>query len=179
MPTHRPAHPSDPALRRWLYAPHSLTARLRQHGPVLVRVQRQGRMPLLHAEQRDLRTRHGYVREVVLFLRGRPAVWARSATTHRAVQGPWKAMRGLGTRPLAELLFSGAPLPRDPLQARRAPRRGRLDQSIRRQWQALQDGQLPAAQPRWARSSVFWRRGAPLRVMEVFSPWIAGLPPTA
>jgi chorismate-pyruvate lyase len=31
--------------------------------------------------------------------------------------------------------------------------------------------------PRWARSSVFWRHGHPLRVMEAFSPWVAALKP--
>jgi chorismate-pyruvate lyase len=29
--------------------------------------------------------------------------------------------------------------------------------------------------PRWARSSVFWRHGHPLRVMEAFSPWVSTL----
>lgn len=179
MPLQRPFHPSTPAIRRWLRADGSLTARLRNHGTVQVRVLRQGRLPLLPAEQRDLHARHGYAREVVLMLQGQPAVWARSATGGRAIQGPWKALRGLGARPLAELLFGGATLARDPLQAARAPRRSPLDQRIRRQWLQTTGTSLAAAPPRWSRSSVFWRGQAPLRVMEAFAPWISALDPDA
>ncbi len=179
MQQQQAAYPSAPALRRWLRAEQSLTARLRRHGPVQVQVLRQGHLPLRRAEQRDLQARSGYVREVILHLQGRPAVWARSATTARAVQGPWKALRGLGARPLAELLFAGAPLRRAPLQAARAPRQGALDRAIQRQWQHRAAAPQPAALPRWARSSVFWRHGAALRVMEVFAPWVAQLHPGA
>ena len=175
----RPSHPSAPSLNRWLRATGSLTARLRQHGTVQVRVQRQGRLPLLRCEQQALQTRCGYVREVVLLVQGRPAVWARSATRNNAIQGPWKALRGLGARPLAELLFVGVALAREPLQARRMPRRSPLDQRIRQQWQRITIGSLPAPLPRWSRSSVFWRAGAPLRVLEVFSPWVSALNPDA
>ena len=189
------ARPSDPHMRHWLQADGSLTSRLRVYGTVEVRVQQQGGRALWAEERADLQVSGGYVREVVLLLNGRPAAWARSATTQAAIQGPWSALRGLGTRPLAELLFAGRHVERAPLQAQHLARCGLQANHIQRQWQALVEhspqAALPqsglcaaappsllyAAAPRWARSSVFWRHGHPLRVMEAFSPWVAALKP--
>jgi chorismate--pyruvate lyase len=166
------AFPSDPHLRLWLQAEGSLTSRLRAHGTVRVQVQHQGVMPLWQQEQRDLRAPGGYVREVVLLLNEKPVVWARSATPLQAIAGPWRAMRGLGARPLAELLFAGRQVARAPLLAQHLPRCGLQSHHIQGQWQALESQHADAALPRWARSSVFWRQGQPLRVMEAFSPWV-------
>jgi chorismate--pyruvate lyase len=149
---------------------------LRKHGLVEVRVQQQGPCALWAPERADLEAQSGYVREVVLLLNGRPVVWARSATTLRAIQGPWSALRGLGARPLAELLFSGRHVQRAPLQAWRFLRGSPQESHIRRQWLALEAQTVAAAMPRWARSSVFWQGGHPLRVMEAFSPWVSALP---
>ena len=169
------ALPSDPGLRWWLQADGSLTSRLRAHGTVEVQVQQQGPCALWAPEQADLQVLCGYVREVVLLLNGRPAVWARSSTTHRAIQGPWRAMRGLGSRPLAELLFAERHVEREPLQAHHLVRCSLPVRHIQCQWQALAQPTADAALPRWARSSVFWRQGHPLRVMEAFSPWVSTL----
>ena len=167
--------PSDPGLQSWLRAPGSLTARLRQHGRVEVQVQRQGRMALWVPEQQDLQQRSGYVREVVLLLNGRPVVWARSATSLAAIRGPWRAMQGLGTRPLAELLFAARPVARAPLRQQYLPPSGVMQSHIRRQWQQLQQRTAADGIPLWARSSVFWHRCQALRVMEAFSPWVCTL----
>jgi chorismate--pyruvate lyase len=164
--------PADPALRHWLQAEGSLTARLRRFGHVQVLVQQQAAMPLWPLERVDLKQRSGYVREVVLLLNGRPAVWARSATSLTAIEGPWHAMRGLGTRPLAELLFATRHVQRAPLQMHHLPKRGVMHNHIGRQWSVLEQEHLGAAMPQWARSSVFWRKGQGLRVMEAFSPWV-------
>ena len=186
------ARPPDRHMRHWLQADGSLTSRLRVYGTVEVQVQQQGRRALWTEERADLQVSGGYVREVVLLLNGRPAVWARSATTQAAIQGPWSALRGLGTRPLAELLFAGRHVERAPLQAQHLARCGLQASHIQGQWQVLQvlqensaqeaappqpHSSLYAAVPRWARSSVFWRHGHPLRVMEAFSPWVAALKP--
>lgn len=163
----RDPHPADPALHAWLTAPGSLTARLRAHGQVEVQVQRQGSQRLWPLERRDLACRSGHVREVVLVLDGVPVVWARSATSHRALQGAWKALTGLGTRPLAELLFQRRHVCREPLRIQRLDRHGLAEHRLRA---------IPAlARPLWARSSVFWHRGQALRVMESFAPWVASL----
>ncbi|MES2091479.1 MAG: chorismate lyase [Pseudomonadota bacterium] len=162
-------------MRAWLRAPGSLTARLRAHGLVEIQVQHQGSQALWAPEQHDLHCLSGHVREVVLLLDGMPVVWARSATSHRALKGPWKALTGLGNRPLAELLFLGRHVCREPLQTHHVPRHGRIEQRLHAAWQQLHPDQPDAATPRWARSSVFWRDGQPLRVMEAFAPWITRL----
>lgn len=177
LPSHRAArhkglrseaHPASPALLAWLTAPGSLTARLRAHGQVQVQVQRQGSQRLWPEERRDLRCRSGHVREVVLLLNGRPVVWARSATSHQALQGSWKALTGLGTRPLAELLFQHRHVDREPLRVEKLIPHGRAASRLRAAWP-------DAHHPLWARSSVFHQHGQALRVMESFAPWIARL----
>jgi chorismate--pyruvate lyase len=169
--------PSDPRLRVWLQAEGSLTSRLRRHGQVQLLVQAQGVQALWAPERSALQQRAGYVREVVLLLNGRPAVWARSVTTLNAIKGPWRAMQGLGTRPLAELLFAARYVEREPLQAMQLPKCGPLQRHMGRQWLQLPQHTAPSGIPRWARSSVFWHDGHPLRVMEAFSPWVRELSP--
>lgn len=168
--------PADPILCAWLQAEGSLTARLRRFGHVEVRLQAQAAMALWPLEQADLQQKCGYVREVVLLLDGRPAVWARSATSQTAVQGPWRALQGLGTRPLAELLFTKRPVQRAPLQLHHLQKHGPMQSHMRRQWLQLAAGAQSAELPHWARSSVFWHKGHGLRVMEAFAPWIGSLP---
>lgn len=167
--------PADPTLQHWLQAQGSLTARLRCFGQVQVLVQQQATMALWPLERADLQQRCGYVREVVLLVDGRPAVWARSATSLAAIKGPWRAMRGLGTRPLAELLFSRLQVQRGPLNMHPLPKRGEMHNQMRRQWLGVDPSDEPAGLPQWARSSVFWRNGQGLRVMEAFSPWVGAL----
>ena len=162
------------SLRRWLQAPGSLTARLRAHGAVTLQVTRQGRQTLWPQEREALGTSEGHVREVVLLIDGRPAVWARSVTPLSAVKGPWQAMKGLGTRPLAELLFTRRHVQRDPLVGERLPRHSAERQHIVREWQRLGMA-VSGPAPVWCRRSVFWRRGQPLQVMESFAPWVTPL----
>ncbi|UCU93429.1 chorismate--pyruvate lyase family protein [Hydrogenophaga taeniospiralis] len=116
------ARSADPSINAWLFAGGSLTARLRAHGGVEVVVVRQGVSGLWMTEQHDLNCRCGYAREVVLLLNGRVAVWARSVTSLLAFHGAWKSLAGLGTRPLAELLFQGRVLDRDALVPHRLAR---------------------------------------------------------
>lgn len=158
-------------LRHWLQAPGSLTARLRQHGPVTVQVLRQGRQTLWPQEQMALRQTQGHVREVLLLVDGRVAVWARSSTPLRAVKGPWRAIKGLGSRPLAELLFERKHVQRDALIAQHIAKTSPQCRHLQGQW--------PAGEPvpRWARRSVFRHQGQPLQVMEAFAPWVGTCSP--
>lgn len=170
---HWPVTPVDPALMAWLTAHGSLTARLMAHGPVTVKRCRQGTARFTAPERKALGADAGHVREVVLSVAGQPAVWARSATRARGLKGPWKAVRGLGTRPLAELLFSHARVLRGPL-VQHAWRQGCPEQ----QRACRNLAALGARQgPRWARASVFSHQGQPLRVMEAFLPHVAGWRP--
>lgn len=166
----------------WLTAPGSLTARLRRHGAVRVQVISQGTRRLWAHERATLGAAHGHVREVVLWLDARPAVWARSATRLADVRGPWRAVRGLGNRPLAEVLFNTPGICRDPLRTHRWPMAGPEHGRCRRQWAALpmRDGHAFAEldpTPVWGRSSVFRHRGAPLLVTECFAAALSRLSP--
>jgi chorismate lyase len=162
-----PIRPARPAMKRWLQATGSLTARLRSHGQVRVQVISQGTQRLTPLERRTLGQASGHVREVLLWVDDQAAVWARSVTSQRALRGPWKALKGLGTRPLAELLFNHQRVQRGPLH--RHPWRARGPEHVHasRCWPRGQ----PRA-PRWARASVFKHHGQALRVMESFSPHV-------
>lgn len=182
--------PVSPLLRQWLSAPGSLTARLRLHGRVRVEVLDQGRRWLWPQERRALGCGVGHVREVVLRIDERPAVWARSSVPVRAVKGPWQAIRGLGTRPLAELLFSHRAVRRGPLRALRLTAHGPAGSHMARQWarlhpaaDAVAAGDISASPsssrssllgpaPCWARHSLFLHHGQPLQVLEAFAPWV-------
>jgi len=163
-------------LQPWLRAPGSLTARLRQHGPVSVAVLFQGHARLWPQERQALRSVTGHVREVVLRVDGCPAVWARSCTPLRAVKGPWRAIKGLGTRPLAELLFAQRQVRREPLLAERLPRHGPAWTHLARQWARLPEAGDAAGAPCWSRRSVFRHRGHPLQVLEAFAAWVGNWP---
>lgn len=127
----------------------------------------------------------GHVREVVLRIDERPAVWARSSVPVRAVKGPWRAIRGLGTRPLAELLFTHRAVRRGPLQALRFSPHSPASAHVARQWGRLGMAELPGTEgaltapagtgPHWARHSLFHHHGQPLQVLEAFAPWVASV----
>lgn len=167
-------------LRPWVLAPGSLSRRLAALGQGFeVQVLRQGLARLQAAERAALGARGpSLVREVLLHVGGEPVVWARSAVLLRATRGPWKALKGLGTRPLAHLLYGDPRIQRSALCPLRLPLVGPTRRGLARSWR--QAGHvLPPAGLQWSRSSVFTRGGAALRVMEVFAPALAGQSPGA
>lgn len=165
-------------VRPWLGASGSLSARLAQQGTTFtVRVLNQGMQHLHSDEARALGLpgrRPGYVREVVLSVDGMPVVFARSITAHVHSVGPWRAIRGLGTRPLADLLFKRMGIERAPLEFAGLSPASRLARDVQTAWRAS-TGEPVAAGALPVRRSVFTRYGAPLLVMEVFAsaqqPW--------
>ena len=167
------------SLRDWLRAPGSLSRRLALLGQRFeVQVLRQGVMPLRQQERLALGLpRHGctWVREVILRVDGQPLVWARSSLHQSALAGPWRALKGLGSRPLADLLYADPRVQRSELSPRRLARHGHTRRAMQRQWLAAV-GTLPSPQMLWSRHSVFSRhgvKGAQLRVMELFAPELA------
>ncbi len=159
-------------LRRWLQASGSLSARLAATGETFnVQVLTQGRQPLTPDESRALGLggrRMGYAREVLLRVDGRALVFARSVTAHADSLGAWRAVRGLGSRPLADVLFRRSGILRAPLAYAQVQRQSRLQRHVASSWlaatgTALDHPALPA------RRSVFTRQGAALLVMEVFA----------
>ena len=156
----------------WLNATGSLTARLRGLGDVSVKRLRQQALPLWPLERALLGMPHGHVREVLLIVSGEPAVWARSITSGRAVKGAWRALKGLGNRPLAELLFTDRSVRRAPLDAARLHRRGPGARLRARAWLATHSDAHDRELPQWMRWSLFERRGQRLLVQEAFAPWV-------
>lgn len=165
------------SLRDWLRAPGSLSRRLARLGQRFeVQVLRQGVTPFRALERAALGLPPRgltVVREVILRVDGEPLVWARSAVHQRATTGPWRALKGLGTRPLAHLLYDNPLISRSELQPRRLSRCGHTRRHAERQWQVA-TGTPMSPQMLWSRNSVFSRSGAQLRVMELFAPELAG-----
>jgi chorismate--pyruvate lyase len=174
-------HPM-PASRRmgaWLQIDGSLSARIAAvSGRLTVRVLRQGAVRLQPAEAALLGCPAGaaaHGREVILLADGAPVVYARSVLQAVHARGTWKAIRGLGNRALADLLF-GLPAARrsDFAFARFAPG-SVIAATVHRRWHDA-TGTDWGRREVWARCSVFTRRGAPLLVTECFAPAITGLP---
>jgi len=160
-------------LRHWLTARGSLSERIRGRCGAEFRV-----LPL--SQQRGLawpdeRNALGLagndmplVREVLLFCGTTPVVFARSLAAACHLDGPWRSLRGLGSRPLATMLFA------DPRIARGAIEYCRLDarNPLHRRAEAAV-AELP--RELWARRSVFRRECTPLLVTEVFLPGVLTL----
>jgi len=164
------------ALRRWLQAPGSLSARLAATGPRFsVQVLGQGRSPLTADEARALghpAQRVGYRREVLLRVDGAPRVLARSVTALTDSHGAWRAVRGLGTRPLADVLFKRLGIARAQLSYAKLTPASAPQRAARKQWSRATGAPLPQrALP--ARRSAFRRGAKSLLVTEIFvaSDW--------
>jgi chorismate--pyruvate lyase len=131
----------------------------------------------LHAQGK----RRVHARDVLLELNGQAVVFARSVTPACAVRGPWRALLGLGARPLAELLYNQGGIRRTALHTQRLTPHSTWHRYIQRQLRlhacAQGNGIQNFTQARviWARHSVFYKQGQPLRVMEAFAPGLAGL----
>jgi chorismate--pyruvate lyase len=160
--------PVDRALRAWLESSGSLSGRLaRAFGRFEVQVLKQGCAPA-RSDERAVLKRAGrfrlsvprcHVREVVLWGDGQPLVYARSVLPAVQSRLTWRAVRGLGTRPLADLLFG--------LRAAHCTRLGSACTSPMRA-RRLRERLGWARAPLWHRRSVFTRRGMPLLVTEWF-----------
>lgn len=158
-----PAPALSPLRQAWLRRPGALTAGLRRLGDVRLTVRREAVEALTPGWAAEAGLPAGtpvWWREILMTVDGVPAVQACSFTPLRASLGVWKAMRGLGQRPLADILY------RDPRIARGGFRFGRL--RARRADGTWTDA--AAGEPILARHSVFTRLGQPLLVAEYFLP---------
>jgi chorismate--pyruvate lyase len=168
----RLAPPHADPWRPWLTWRGSLTWRIVAHSRTfrVQRIQQRLRIPN-EDEYRALgRPTHkrALVREVILHADGRPVVLAHSVAARRDLFGVWRSLRGLGTRPLAEMLFDDPLVERKPLEFARVDFRHPLWRRARKVF----GRELPAL---WARRSLFTKRGRPLMVTEVFLPEILEL----
>ncbi len=112
--------------------------------------------------------RRALVREVVLHAGGRPVVLAHSIAAWRDLSGAWRGLRGLGSRPLAEALFTDPLVTRGPLEFARIDSRHPLGRRARQVF----GRELPVLR---ARRSRFLKHGRPLLVTEVFLPELLAL----
>ncbi len=169
----RPAH-SAAKSRAWLIDRGSLTARIQARCPAFkVKVVFQGRARI-DRDERFLRPggrgAFALVREVYLFCRRTPVVFAHSVIDPRSLRGTWRRLIGLGSRPLGAALFADPRVRRFPLRQKKLARHHEL---YRRAC-----AELTVRPPfLWARRSLFMLHKSPILVTEVFLPGIFKLRP--
>jgi chorismate lyase len=153
-------------LRDWLLDSGSLTRRLQQasEGQLSVEVLSQSLQIPRFSERRALKLaprKVALVREVLLFGRGIPWVYARSVIPMQTLTGRLRKLRHLDSRPLGALLFSDPTMSREPLEWARIS--AHSSNSL--------TSKLPECdQPIWGRRSVFRLSAKPLLVCEMFLP---------
>ena len=158
--------------REWLTDRGSLTARIAERCPgVRVQVTFQGlRRP--DRDERFLFVDDGrsrvLVREVLLCCGDLPVVFAHTVVRPRDLDGPWRSVARLGSRPLGAALFADPRIERFPLHQRKIG----LHHELHRRVRAV----LPVkARWLWARRSLFRLHDSPILVTEVFLPEILSL----
>ena len=165
------------ALRRWLVGGNSLSYRIQQRCTEfrVVRL-RQALCRAYPDEGQPLDLAYAklaLVREVVLYCGEMPVIFAHSVTKRSDLNGAWRGLRGLGSRPLASALFDDPRIAHLPLAFRKLNARHPL---YRRAHAALGGVMNELPVELWARRRIFLREGAPLLVTEVFLPGILRLP---
>jgi chorismate--pyruvate lyase len=157
---------------RWLTAPGALTNRLRELGPVTVRVVHESAEGATRDESDALGLHVRapvWVREVVLLVRGHACVAARSVTPLADSHAGWQAIRRLRSRPLADLLYHDRTIQRSSFASAILQPAIPLHAVALQAWAASLAAPFP--RPRFlARRSVFVRAGRPLLVAEAFMP---------
>jgi len=160
---------SSPLKHYWLTRPGALTAGLRQLGQVTLQVAREYADRLQANESWMIQCPADtkvWVREVMMSINGTPSVIARSFCLLPDSQLRWKEIRGLGERPLADLLYQNPAIRRDPFYICQLEENQPLYQTVNQQLHA----QTPSAETLYARCSTFWYEDSPLLVAECFLP---------
>lgn len=177
--------PVAATMRRWLRAEGSLTRHLtRASGRVRVEVLQQGNAPLWPDEIRALR-RHpfqqsgsAHVRTVLLWCGPAgdefPAVLARSAVLAPQSRLRWRGLRGLGDKPLAQLLFDTPHMRRSTLRWQQDMAHSPAARHVLRYWHEHAPDHVLPERGVWRRSSVFTHSGARILVTEWFAPEVFG-----
>lgn len=151
--------------RGWLSDTGSLTQRLidASGGEFNVQIIKQGfELPRL-SEMRALALsprRLALIREVILYGRGQPWVYARSIIPLSTLTGRLRKLRQLDNSPLGALLFNDVSMSREPVEV------ACISSNNARLPTALSE----IAPPLWGRRSVFRLDKKPLLVNEIFLP---------
>ncbi len=153
-------------LYQWLLDSGSLSARIGQHFARFNLIRLNQHLARPHADEAAVlgvrAGTHVLVREVILCDGEIPLVFAHTVVARDASQSAWHALRNLGTRPLAQLLFNDKQISSGELHFRYLNKDHPLMAKIRLN--------LPM-QPHyryWARRRVFEKAGKRLLVTEVF-----------
>jgi chorismate--pyruvate lyase len=153
----------------WLHDAGSLTRRIQQRSQEFsVQTLHSGlaKITVDEAEQLKVNPNHlAFTREVYLWSDGKPVVFAHSTCAPQHIRGAWRAMKGLGNRPLGALLFTHPQIFRQPLSFKKLRTGNPLYQK------AISAIKQPPSEL-WARRSLFVLEQAPLLVTEVFLPMI-------
>lgn len=160
-----PAYTVPSRWRPWLLDRGSLTQRLvaASAGQFRVRILVQSFTKPRRTESQALGIPHqqlAMVREVILYGRDQPWVYARSVLPLSSLTGRLARLRKLDERPLGALLFADPSMRRGKLElARVQPTKVALPQEL-----GIFDS------PLWGRRSVFYIADKPLLVSEIFLP---------
>ncbi|MHB1245289.1 MAG: chorismate--pyruvate lyase family protein [Sulfuriferula sp.] len=151
--------------RRWLTDQGSLTRRIIESCPrfsVRHLHQYSGRADPDESEMCGLSVKpSALLREVFLYCRETPVVFAHSVLPYSSLRGAWTQLGRLGNRPLGTALFANPCVRRAPLEFKRLDARHPLYRRA-----CAQMDQRPAYL--WARRSLFQLRGRRILVTEVF-----------
>lgn len=154
-------------MRRWLTDQGSLTRRIIESCPQFsVRhvYQYSGRADVDEAEMCGLNAKpSALLREVFLYCRETPVVFAHSVLPNSSLRGAWTKLGRLGNRPLGAALFANPCVHRAPLEFQRLDARHPLYRRA-----CAQMAQRPHFL--WARRSLFQLQGRRILVTEVFLP---------
>lgn len=167
-----PPPSASPLQKSWLMRAGALTKGLREVGPLSLEVLHESPGALTTDEATGLllaRRSPVWIREIVMSIDGTHAVVARSVAPLAATHGVWQGIRGLRTRPLADILYHDPAIRRSSFQVARVRSPMPMLLPVRRIMPQLQ-GSAFDVPPMLARRSVFWRSGAPLLVAECFLP---------
>ena len=161
-------------MRRWLFAPGSLTRLLQQasNGDFRVQLLSQGWQLPLPDEARLLGIRpkrYAMVRQVVLRCHGIPWVYARTIIPRTSLIGRQRRFVHLGDRPLGAVLFADPTMRRSEVQVTCLEPQMDLHRIACRELDDIPD-------TIWGRRSVFRLSNSPLLVSEIFLPAIGPFP---
>jgi len=158
---------------RWLTDRGSLTCRLQARCPAFsVRAVHQrldkpcrDELSLINSRRKE----RVVVREVYLYCRETPVVFAHSVLKRRNLRGAWRSISRQGVKPLGAALFANPLVKRTPLYFKKLTPHHELYLKACRLLKRLPNHL-------WARRSVFILRGRPIMVTEVFLPGVLELP---
>lgn len=151
----------------WLIEADSLTAQLQnRYTDFFVRAVRVVSQHPSHEEAKLLNVptrEHAQIREVLLFGKAKPVVFAHSVLPQKSLRGAWRSLGKLGNKPLGAVLFANPNVKRSPFSYKKLYAHHPL---YRAAVQHLSE------QPRflWARRSIFSLSCANIMVVEIFLP---------